>query len=204
MELAAPLDKLVLDVVQDGAKILEVGCGGGHLAEHIAQRRSDISLCGVDLSSEQIRRAQKRCSAWRDRMSFVQGTALDLKFSNGRFAAVISVGSFKHWPDKVQGLRECVRVLSPGGVLNIVEAERGCHLDDARAFVDKWRIPRVFKPLALFWFRTRVAGQGVDLDEARTMLEALELSERRVERIPGTPSLLIFGRRKGSTAEHHF
>jgi ubiquinone/menaquinone biosynthesis C-methylase UbiE len=117
------------------------------------------------------------------------------EFSDGSFDAVISVASIKHWPDKVKGLRECVRVLSRGGVLNIIEADRGCHPDDARAFVDGWRIARVFKPFALFWFRTRVAGLGVDLDEARTLLETLDLSERRVEKINGTPGLLMFGRR---------
>jgi ubiquinone/menaquinone biosynthesis C-methylase UbiE len=119
----------------------------------------------------------------------------DLKFPDGGFDAVISVTSVKHWPDKIQGLRECVRVLSPKGVLNIVEADRGCHLDDARVFVDRWRIAGVFRSIALFWFRTCVAGQGIDLDEARTMLEALDLSEQRVERIPGTPGLLMFGRK---------
>ncbi len=199
MELARPMDKLVLDFLKNGAKILEVGCGSGHLAEHIAKRRSDVSLCGVDLSLEQIRRATKRCSAWRDRLTFVQGTALDLEFSNGCFDAVISVASIKHWPDRVHGLRECVRVLSPGGVLNIIEADRGCHLDNARAFVDRWRIPGICKPLSLFWFRTCVAGLGVDFNEARTMLKALDLSERRVERIDSTPGLLMFGRKAGST-----
>jgi ubiquinone/menaquinone biosynthesis C-methylase UbiE len=195
LELATPVDKLVLDIFRNRAKILEVGCGGGHLAEHIAQRRSDVSLCGVDLSPEQIRRSEKRCRAWRNRLTFVQGTVSDLKFPDGGFDAVISVASVKHWPDKIQGLRECVRVLSPKGVLNIVEADRGCHLDDARVFVDRWRIAGVFRSIALFWFRTCVAGQGIDLDEARTMLEALDLSEQRVERIPGTPGLLMFGRK---------
>jgi ubiquinone/menaquinone biosynthesis C-methylase UbiE len=122
---------------------------------------------------------------------------LDLDFSDGSFDAVISVASIKHWPDKVRGLQECIRVLAPGGALNIIEADRGCHLDDARAFVDRWRIASILKPVALFWFRTRVAGQGVDLDEAGTMLEALDLSEQHAERIPGTAGLLMSGRRQG-------
>jgi cyclopropane fatty-acyl-phospholipid synthase-like methyltransferase len=66
MELAIPVEKLILNLIQHGAKVLEVGCGGGHLAQHIAKIRSDVSLCGVDLSPEQIRRAEKRCSAWKD------------------------------------------------------------------------------------------------------------------------------------------
>jgi ubiquinone/menaquinone biosynthesis C-methylase UbiE len=195
MQLAISVERLILDFLQHGAKILEVGCGGGQLAEHIAKRRSDVSLCGVDLSLEQIHRAEKRCCTWQDRLTFVQGSALDLEFSDGSFDAVISVASIKHWPDKVRGLRECIRVLSPGGVLIIIEADRRCHIDDARAFVDRWRIAGILKPVALFWFRTRVAGQGIDLDEARTMLETMDLSERRAERIPGTPGLLMFGRR---------
>nr|WP_279615095.1 class I SAM-dependent methyltransferase [Desulfospira joergensenii] len=195
MELARPMDRLVFDFLGDGAKILEVGCGGGHLAEHIAKRRSDVSLCGVDLALEQIHRAKRRCSAWQDRLTFLQGSVLDLAFPDNCFDAIISVASIKHWPDRVHGLRECLRVLSPGGMLNIIEAERGCRLDSVRAFVDRWRIPGVFKPLSLFWFRTRVAGLGVHIDEAATMLEALNLPEHRVERIDGTPGLLMSGRK---------
>jgi ubiquinone/menaquinone biosynthesis C-methylase UbiE len=195
MQFARPVEKLVLDLLRDGAKVLEVGCGGGYLAAPIVKGRSDVSLCGVDLSPEQIGCAKKRCRPWQDRLTFVQGSVLDLDFPGGTFDAVISVASIKHWPDKVQRVRECIRVLAPGGVLNIVEADRRCHRDDARAFVDRWRIASILKPVALSWFKTRVAGQGIDLGEARTMLETVDLSEQRAERIPGTPGLLMFGRR---------
>jgi SAM-dependent methyltransferase len=101
------------------------------------------------------------------------------------------VGSIKHWPDPARGLRECLRVLRPGAPLIVAEVDRGCHLDDARAFVARWRMPRLLRPLALVLFRTYVAGQAIDLDDARALLASLPLANPRCERIPRTPGLLL-------------
>ena len=46
-----------------------------------------------------------------------------------------------------KGLAECVRVLRPGGQLLVVEADRGCRFNDARAFVSRWRLPKAMRPL---------------------------------------------------------
>jgi SAM-dependent methyltransferase len=127
-----------------------------------------------------ISRARSRCPA--------------LPFAGATLDAVVSVASLKHWPDQLKGLRECVRVLRPGGALAVAEADCGCRYDDAKAFVARWRILPPFRPVALAFSRTTVAGKALDLDEARELLAALPLAHRHVERIAGTPGLLMKGR----------
>jgi SAM-dependent methyltransferase len=128
---------------------------------------------------------------------FVQGSALELPFEAGDFDAVVSIGSIKHWPDAARGLAECARVLRPGGPLFVVEVDRGCRWDDARAFVDDWRMPRALRPLGLALFRTWVAGQAIDLDDARALLTSSPFVDAQVERIAGAPGLLMRARAAG-------
>ena len=177
-----------------GAALLEVGSGGGQLALEVAARRPDLSLVGVDLSPAQVARATRRTQHLGERVCFRQGSALDLPFEARRFDAVVSIGSIKHWPDPGRGLAECARVLRPGGQLIVVEVDRGCRFDDARAFVGHWRMPRALRPLGLALFRTWVAGHAIDLDDARALLAALPLVDTHVERVAGTPGLLLRGR----------
>lgn len=184
-----------LDGLPGGARVLDVGCGGGQNACWFAEARADLRVTGLDLSPQQIGRARRRGRGLADRVEFVEGSALDLPFDDHSFDLVVSMGSIKHWPDQARGVAECARVLAPGGQLIIAEADRGCRLDDARAFVDRWRVPHLLWPLALAGFRTWVAGQGLDADDGRALLAAHPELESRVERIAGAPFLVLHARR---------
>lgn len=179
--------------IADDAQVLDVGCGGGHLALDIAERRAGARVTGLDLSAEQVARAAARAKARGLAVQFVQGSALDLPFDSGSFDVVTSVASIKHWPDQARGLRECVRVLRAGGRLVVFEADRGCRLGDAQDFVRRWALPRPLRLPALAAFRTWVAGQAIDLDDARELVGGLSLEATEVRRVPGTPALMLAG-----------
>lgn len=185
----------LVDFVGDGAKVLDVGAGGGHLALEIAERRPGATVTGLDLSDEQVSRANLRARqrGLGSRVAFVQGSALDLPFESERFDVVTSVASIKHWPGQARGLSECVRVLAPGGRLLVFEADRGCRLGDARDFVRRWRLPSPLRGVALAAFRTWVAGQAIDLDDARELIGGVPLDRAEVRRVAGTPALMLAG-----------
>jgi len=187
-------EELARDISAD-ARVLDVGCGGGQLALEIAKRRPRARVTGLDLSAEQVARASARAreQGFAPRVTFVQGSALDQPFDDASFDVVTSVASIKHWPGQARGLAECVRVLAPGGRLFVFEADRGCRLADARDFVARWRLPRALRVPALAAFRTWVAGQAIDLDDARELVGALRLERTEVRRIAGTPALGLSG-----------
>jgi SAM-dependent methyltransferase len=186
------LQSTELGGVREGGKVLDVGCGGGQNICSLAASRTDLEIRGVDLSPRQVVRAQRRAESFGSRVQVVEGSALDLPFHDGAFDLVVSIGSIKHWPDMALGVSECVRVLAPGGRLVIAEADRGCRLDDARAFIRRWRIPGPLGVIALAGFRTWVAGQGLDLEEGRELLAPLPVSGD-AQRIEGTPFLVLRG-----------
>jgi SAM-dependent methyltransferase len=63
--------------------------------------------------------------AWRstddERLRFLPAVAERLPFGDGSFDLVVSTTSFDHWSDQLAGLRECARVLVPGGRLVLVD-----------------------------------------------------------------------------------
>jgi ubiquinone/menaquinone biosynthesis C-methylase UbiE len=197
-ELVTPmLDRLLARLPQGGA-LLDVGAGGGQLACAIATRRPDARVTGLDLSPAQVARARVRARPFGARVEFVEGSALALPFTLGRFDAVVSVASIKHWPDPARGASEMARVAKAGGALAIAEVDRGCRWGDAARFVARWRIPAVARMPALVAFRAFVAGQAIDLDDARALAAGLgdRLGDVEISRVDGTPALMMIATRR--------
>jgi SAM-dependent methyltransferase len=105
----------VAAVAPDGARVLEVGCGPGHLSVRLA-RHHGLDVTGIDLDPAMIARA--RANADRPgkgrRPSFLVGDAAALAFPDGSFDLAVSTLSVHHWADPTAGLAEIGRVLRPG------------------------------------------------------------------------------------------
>jgi SAM-dependent methyltransferase len=101
-----------------GARVLEVGCGPGHLSNRLA-RRNGLEVTGLDLDPAMVERARANAdrpgNGDQRRPSFLVGDAASLAFPDGSFDLVISTLSMHHWADPAAGLAEIGRVLRPGG-----------------------------------------------------------------------------------------
>jgi ubiquinone/menaquinone biosynthesis C-methylase UbiE len=56
-----------------------------------------------------------------ERLAFAEGVAEQIGHPDDTFDLVVSTTSFDHWSDQQAGLRECARVLRPGGRLVLVD-----------------------------------------------------------------------------------
>lgn len=199
VKIAGPLHDAALDHVipsiEPRMRILDVGCGGGQFALRLAERFPDIEIVGVDLSAEQVARAQHRARGL-PRLSFRQGSALELPFGGDEFDLVYSIGSLKHWPDPYVGLRECVRVAKRGAPLFVMEGDRGCRHEDLLEFGAGVGVPRRARPLLAAFFRVAVVGESLDLADARELLARVPELDGDVTRIAGVPVWAIHGVRR--------
>jgi ubiquinone/menaquinone biosynthesis C-methylase UbiE len=120
---AAGADLAALASLAEGhpdARVLDLGCGGGHVAYAVAPHVAEVVACDL---SEQMLQAVAETAAQRGlaNLHTKLGPAERLPFVADEFDLVLSRYSAHHWRDLDAGLREAVRVLVPGGRLGIVD-----------------------------------------------------------------------------------
>lgn len=94
-------------------RLLEVGCGGGLLLREALA--AGATATGLDHSEEMVRLARELAPG----AEVISGSAERLPFSEASFTAVAMSIVFMFLPDPLAALRECRRVLLPGGRLAI-------------------------------------------------------------------------------------
>lgn len=115
----------IVSSFEEGA-LLDLGTGPGYLPIEILKRSPLIRCDGIDLSSRLIRMARVHAqkAGVADRLNFEVGNAAELRFEDESYDMVISTGMLHMLKDPVKVLRECYRVLKPGGEAWIYDPAR--------------------------------------------------------------------------------
>jgi len=109
--------KAAFDVmnVRTGQKILDVGCGGGFFVKELAMSvGSTGTVMALDSSSAQIDAARQYCSHLSN-VEYITCSATKLPFPDASFDSVVSIQTLEYIADVDAVLRECRRVIKPGG-----------------------------------------------------------------------------------------
>ncbi|MCX7778744.1 MAG: methyltransferase domain-containing protein [Patescibacteria group bacterium] len=108
--------KLFLAYLNDGDKILDIGCGNGRLYDLLKEK--SIEYVGIDNSERLVEMAKKKFPMTRS--EFLVMDALNLEFRDEEFDAVFMIAVLPHLPSQklqIKVLSEAYRVLKIDGYL---------------------------------------------------------------------------------------
>lgn len=102
--------------VKPGMKLLEVSCGRGGGLTALLNQAPELEATGLDVAHSAVAFCRK-CHGERERLQFVQGSALELPFPDASFDIVLNVEASNDYGDRPRFFREAARVLKPDGIL---------------------------------------------------------------------------------------
>jgi SAM-dependent methyltransferase len=103
--------ELLADLPAPGDRVLDLGCGDGHLLELLVAR-GGRTLIGVDMSPEELAAAARRRLTG---VELIEAPARELPLASGSIDWVLSHLAFMLMSDVESVVRELARVLRPGG-----------------------------------------------------------------------------------------
>jgi len=99
-----------------GRKVLDVGCGGGILAEAMAHRGAIVT--GIDMGEAPLAVARLHLLESGLEIDYRHASAEDFAAANpGGFSVITCLEMLEHVPDPLSVLRACHAMLGPGGHL---------------------------------------------------------------------------------------
>ena len=123
--------------VEFRGRILEIGAGGAWLSAELSKLPRVVEIVATDFEPNALREDAPRVFAWlkarADKITRTTMEAHELDFPNGYFDFIIAVGALRHGLIVPLLLKECGRVLKPGGSLIAVpEPVQPLHKEKSR------------------------------------------------------------------------
>ncbi len=138
------LDLLPQHGVPANARLLEVGCGSGHLLRQAAERGYDVT--GVEYSPFACERARQTLGG---RGRVFEGEIDVLREESSAYDVCILCDVIEHVRNPGEFLQHAARLLRPGGIVLVVTPSRDSW--SARAMGARWM---EYKPEHLFYFNS--------------------------------------------------
>ena len=179
-----PADQLRMELriaqsagIDERCHVLDVGCGIGGVACHLAQQ-TGARFRGLTTNAAQLELAREhaRTTGSEARVAFDRGSAEALPYDDAAFDVVLFFESPCHFPDRARFFAEACRVLRPGGRLAGEDWLAAEGLDAAqrerwiRPICESWAIPSLG---TLAEYAAGMASAGLKVREARDLREEM-------------------------------
>lgn len=93
-------------------KIADIACGGGFLSNDLGEIFSEVHA--LDASNSSVETAKKNDIS--QKVNYIVGDAYDLPYENDSFDVVCTMDFLEHIDDPERVIKECSRILKPGGL----------------------------------------------------------------------------------------
>jgi ubiquinone/menaquinone biosynthesis C-methylase UbiE len=138
------------------ARIADIACGTGILADRIERELHPAEVYGVDMSEGMLNQARARSTG----VQWLRGPAEQLPFDDGTLDAVVTTSAF-HFFDQPSALRDFHRVLAPGGLAAVSTLSARQRLLQGPS-TSRWKVAHHPSPAEM---RRLFEGAGFTVDE---------------------------------------
>jgi ubiquinone/menaquinone biosynthesis C-methylase UbiE len=170
--------------LEEGGRVLDVGCGAGRVCMAIAKEFPKTDVTGLDPDEESIKQARDAVAAagLANRIRFLAGTADDLDATDS-FDLITACDCIHDFASPHATLKKLHRLLKPEGVLFVIEPKVADRLED-----NVNPIATMFYGFSLFHCMTQSLaaggpGLGTCLGPERTEKLVREAGFRRFEKL---------------------
>lgn len=155
-------------------KILDLGCTVGHSTLPYVDAYPEAEIYAIDIGASMLRYGHARAEALGKKVHFSQQNAEKTNFPDRSFNLVVSHILLHEIPVPAirNVMRECYRLLAPGGMMIHVEGSPFRHMDAYGAFMYDWQTANNNEP---FWSAMR------DLDLTAVVSQAGFAPEKIIE-----------------------
>jgi ubiquinone/menaquinone biosynthesis C-methylase UbiE len=161
------------------ARVLDVGCGPGHLARWLARRGCRVT--GVDRGWRLIRIARRLAAREHLAVRFERAAGERLPFAAATFDAAIAT-TVIYWVERPEAvLREMVRVTRPGGVVATLDPHASMSVDSVRTYCASKRLNREDTRKLIAWARASEHSRRFTEQDLRGLLGGVGLRELHPE-----------------------
>ncbi|MDE7548343.1 class I SAM-dependent methyltransferase [Acetobacter fabarum] len=113
-------------------RVLDIGCGGGHVSYRLAPHVGEVVAC--DVTGPMLEAVKQEATRQGlSNITVAQAPAEKLPFEDRSFDAVFCRFTTHHWSDAIAGLREARRVLAPSGMALFIDVTA-----PPSALLDSW------------------------------------------------------------------
>ena len=156
--------RIASEIPAADGRLLDVGCGPGQLDRLLARAHPQLTVVALDGSPAMVRQAMR--GAPMPNLHFRHGTIEEAGFYE-EFGFALSVLSFHHWEEPVEGLDAVARALKPNGRFWIYEADPEASIEEIRSDeAPLWGWLRLPEKLV----RRALSGHGFTLAEVERVL----------------------------------
>ena len=199
-----------IDHIGIGATLLDIGTGPGLVPIRILEHRPDLKIIASDFSPQMLTIAEKnfrnRLSSngpfakVQTQLSFREANVMDLsQFRDTAIDGIYSTGAIKHFPDPIQGLQQCIRILRAGGKMYFTDFYSECSFKDTWNMGRSFRLPFILKIFALPMLHTANKREAPSLTEIQEWNRFLETEgEAKLEYAVGKPFFSLIYKHKKS------